>query len=83
MNKVLVTISVIKIDLEYEVFLPTNKKVADIICMLVKSINEITNGVFPLEYNKLLFDVEENSFCDPSMSLKDAGINNGKKLILL
>ena len=83
MNKVLVTIKVLRLNEEFEVFLPVNKKIVDIICMLVKSLNEFTNGVFPLTYNNLLYDIDQNVFYDPSLSLKDAGINNGKKLILI
>ena len=83
MNKVLVTIKVLRLSEEFEVFLPVNKKIVDIICMLVKSLNELTNGVFPLTYNNLLYDIDQNVFYDPSLSLKDAGINNGKKLILI
>ena len=75
MNKVLVTIKVLRLNEEFEVFLPVNKKIVDIICMLVKSLNELTNGVFPLTYNNLFYDT--------SLSLKDAGIDNGKKLILI
>ena len=81
MNKVLVHIYVVKIGQEFEVFLPPNKKVCDIIVMITRSIHELTNGLFPLTYQNLLFDTEQNIFCDPTLSLKDAHINNGKKLL--
>lgn len=83
MNKVLVTIKVIRLNEEYEVFLPVNKKIADIICMLVKSLNELTNGVFPLTYNSLLYDIDQNIFYNTELSIKEAQIDNGKKLILI
>lgn len=83
MNKVLVKVYVLRLDEEYEVFLPPNKKVSDIICMLVRSLFELTNGMFPLNYQNLLFDRDEGEFFDPNKSLLDAGIDNGKKLILL
>ncbi len=83
MNKVLVTIKVIRLNEEYEVFLPVNKKIADIICMLVKSLNELTNGVFPLTYNRLLYDIDQNIFYNTELSIKEAQIDNGKKLILI
>ncbi len=83
MNKVIVMIYVLKINEEFEIFLPVNKRIGDILSMLVKSLNEVTNGCFPLEYNHLLYDTDKNIFYDPSISLKEAGINNGKKLILI
>ena len=82
MNKVLVEVYVLKMDKTYEIFLPPNKCVADIIVMLVNSINEITNGIFPKDYHVALFDSEAGGFFDPSLSLKKSNINNGKKLIL-
>jgi len=83
MHKVLVHVYVVKLGQEFEVFLPPNKRVCDIICMLTKSLYEITNGVFELNNQNLLFDTETNTFYEPSISLKEAHINNGKKLILV
>ena len=83
MNKVLVKILVVKTLEEYEVFLPVNKQIGDIICLLIKSLNELSNNVIPLEYNHLLFDTEQNLFYNPELSLKEANIDNGKTLILI
>ncbi len=81
MNKILVSIYVLKLDQEFEVFLPPNKKIVDIICMIAKAIHEISNGVFPLNYQNLLYDAEQNIFYDVQLSVKDAGLKNGKRLI--
>ncbi len=81
MNKVLVSIYVIKLDQEYEIFLPPNKKIVDVICMIAKSVHEISNEVFPLNYQNLLYDCEQNIFYDPQKSVKEAGLKNGKRLI--
>jgi len=83
MNKVLVTIYVVKLDQEFEVFLPPNKRICDLTIMLSNSLYEITNGVFQITNQNLFFDLENNCFCDPNTSLKDAHINNGKKLLFL
>ena len=81
MNKVLVHVYVAKMDREFEMFLPVNKRINDIICMIAKSLSEISNGVFPEDYQNALFDLEQNIFLDPQVSLKEAKINNGKKLL--
>lgn len=81
MNKVLVKIYVLRLDQEYELFLPPNKKISDILCMIIKSLSDLTN-VFPQHYQHLLFDKDSGKIIDSNVSLVDAGIDNGKKLIL-
>ena len=81
MNKVLVSIYVLKLDQEFEVFLPPNKKIVDIICMISKSLHEISNDVFPMNFQNLLYDTEQNLFYDVNLSVKDVGLKNGKRLI--
>ncbi len=83
MNKVLVKLYVLKIDQEFELFLPPNKTIGDIICMIAKSLNQLTNGIFPLNFQNLIFDMETNIMYAPNLSLKDAQIKNGKKLLFL
>ena len=58
MNKIIVKLYVPKIDKEYDVFIPTNKRISMVITLLVKAINELSNGSFnpsemPMLYNKL------------------------------
>ena len=44
-NKVLVCLSVPEIDQTYDLYLPVNKKIGNIINLLNKSISELTDGV--------------------------------------
>ena len=53
-NKVLVNLLVPEIDLQFDIYLPINKKIGNIICLLNKSINELTDGELVLSNcNKL------------------------------
>ena len=81
MNKIFVSIYVIKLDQEFEVFLPPNKKIVDVICMIARSIHEISNDVFPLDFQNMLYDCEQNIFYNPEVSVKESGLKNGKRLI--
>ena len=45
-NKVLVKLLVPEIDEEYDIFLPVNKKIGNIINLLIKAVNELSNNIF-------------------------------------
>ena len=45
-NKVLVELIVPEIEVAYDVYLPINKRIGNIICLLNKSIAEMTNGAY-------------------------------------
>lgn len=83
MNKIIVKLYVPKIDREYDVFIPTNKRIATVIILLVKAINELSNGAFnpiemPMLYNKL-----NAKTYDVNLTIKDSDIRNGSELILI
>lgn len=83
MNKIIVKLYVPKIDKEYDVFIPTNKRISVVISLLVKAINELSNGSFnptemPMLYNKL----NAQSY-DINQTIKESDIRNGSELVLL
>ncbi len=83
MNKIIVKLYVPKIDKEYDVFIPTNKRISMVISLLVKAINELSNGSFnptemPMLYNKL----NAKSY-DINQTIKESDIRNGSELVLL
>lgn len=83
MNKIIVKLYVPKIDKEYDVFIPTNKRISMVITLLVKAINELSNGSFnpsemPMLYNKL-----NAKPYDINITIKESDIRNGSELILI
>ena len=46
MNKIIIKLFVPKIDREYDVFIPTNKRISSVIALLVKAINELSMDHF-------------------------------------
>ncbi|MCI8588616.1 MAG: hypothetical protein HFG40_03085 [Bacilli bacterium] len=82
-NKVLVRLVVPEIDNIYDIYLPINKKIGNIILLLNKAISELSGGDFPLsEFNKL-YNATTNTKYDPDLLLANTDIKNGTKLILL
>lgn len=81
-NKVNVELIVPAIGKKYNIFLPANKTIGEIIIILNRVINELT-GCFP-ENNKLcIFDVMGSKIYDPKVELINTDIKNGSILALI
>ena len=82
-NKVSVKLSVPEIDETYDLYLPINKKIGNILILLNKLVNELSNGVFPLSnYNQLYNSVTGERY-RIDVILAKTNIKNCTKLILL
>ena len=60
-NKVCVELIVPAIEERYNVFIPINKKTLEIIYLLSKAINEMSNGFFEIS-NKVFIDLPPHKF---------------------
>jgi len=76
-NKILVTISIPLLDESYDIFIPVNKKVGTIKNTIIESIKNLQNK------NYLLMNKEDCKIIDENVYVKNSGIQNGSKLILL
>lgn len=83
MNKVLIKLGVPLIEKEYEVWIPTNKKVYDVINLLVKAINELNIEKYNTITFPMLYDKISAQPYDSNLSIKEAKIKNGTELILI
>lgn len=82
-NKVLVSLSIPEIDKKYDIYLPINKKIGNIIILLNKAISELTDGEFELSNNNCLYNVYTKQKYDPDVLLANTNIRNGTSLVLL
>ena len=82
-NKVLVSLFVPEIGKNYDIYLPVNKKIGNIIILLNKAINELSNGNYKLDSNNLLYNVETKQIYNPDILLANTNIRNGTKLLLI
>ncbi len=83
MDKVIVTVYIPLMDVKYDVKLPLNKKIYNIIKMLVKGVNEFSGGYYNPENTPVLYNKETASLYDINLTIKEAGIRNGDELILI
>ena len=82
MNKVYIILFVPQIGEKYEMFLPISKKIGVISKLLTKSINELSDGSFPIK-DSLLYDRESGIMYDLNITVKESNIRNGSEIILL
>lgn len=82
-NKVCVELIVPSIEERYDVFLPVSKNTLEIIYLLSKAINEMSDGNFPISNKISLLDVNTGIFVDVNKTIYENKILNGTKLVLI
>lgn len=82
-NKVCVDLIVPGIEERYNVFIPVNKKTIEIIFLLNKAINEMTNGAYAISEHLSLINADDGTVYEVDNTFLENKILNGTKLILL
>lgn len=82
-NKVLVRLYVPMIERKFEVWLPLNKRLCNIVKLLVKAIDEFSRGYYKPENLPSLYDKTTAMQYDLNLTIKDTNIRNGTELILI
>lgn len=80
-NKILVTVVVPMIEEEYDIYIPVSKKIKVTTKLLVKTINELSEGHFPLKDNNVL--ICNNLILGNNLTVKECNIKNGDYLVLI
>ena len=82
-NKVLVELYVPTIDEIYNLYLPVNRKIGNIIALLNKSLTEVTNGEFVGNEYTMLYNRNTGEMYDVNLSLRETNTRNGSSIVLL
>lgn len=82
-NKVLVLLIIPEIDKKYDVYLPINKKIGNIINLLNKAINELSDGEYLLSTTDSLYNALTNEKYPSDTLLANTNIRNGSILVLI
>lgn len=84
MNKFLVTLIVPTIQMEFSIYIPNNKKVGTIKKYILESLYELSNNNFMGSLNDTLFiDRDTGRIYENNVIIKDSGIKNGVKIIVV
>ena len=83
MDKVLVKVYVPMLEGVYDVWIPSNKKIYEIIILLSRAISELSEGDYdPIAVPSLYDKISAQEF-DLNSFLKDTTIRNGTEVILI
>lgn len=82
-NKVLTEIYVPSVDERYNIYLPLNKNVAEIITLIGKSIGELKR-IENINYNNFsLYNKDNGIVYSPEKLIRETNIRNGTRLIMM
>ncbi len=80
-NKILVVVVVPMIEEEYNIYIPVSKSIKVATDLIVKAINELSLGHYPLKKDSVLMSSTGTIFTKGSV--KENNIKNGDKIILI
>lgn len=81
-NKILVIVKVPFIEMEFEMYIPINKKIGYVKQMIISSIKERADGNLD-DVSLKLFDKETGSVFNNNIYVKESSIRNGTVLFLI
>ncbi len=82
MKKILVTIYVLSLQQEFDVFIPIAMNMKDAISLIQDSIVKLSNENYQKKDNVMLFD-EDGKIINLNNKAKFSGLNNGSKVVLV
>ena len=83
MNKVFIKLYVPIIEQKYEMFMPINKPICDIIELLVRAINDLVDSDYALTTETGLYNKDTGEKYNSDLKIIDTDIKNGIELILI
>ena len=83
MNKILVKIFFPRIDIWYEVWIPLNQKIDDIINQLLKGVNELNGDIYKAPELPILYNRLTGEYYEPNSIVQNTNIVNGTELIFM
>lgn len=83
-NKYLINVILPTIEMNFDVYIPNNKKVGTIKKKILQTIVELSNENFQTTFEDLkMIDRETGKEYENDICIKDTGIRNGSKIIIM
>ena len=82
-NKILIELIVPEVDEKYNIYIPINKKVGNVVVLLSKALKELTNGTFDGTNKTCLYDRITGEKYPINSLIRETNITNGSSLILI
>lgn len=81
-NKINVDVVIPSLNETYNIFIPVNKTVGEVVSLINKAVNELTDGEFPISNSLSLINLYTGTLYNFSYSVKNNKIQNGSRLVL-
>ena len=82
-NKVLVKVSFIELDEDFDMFLPVNELIWKLKKLMLESISDLTRNNLDKEADYILINKKNSKIYDNNQILLDTDIRNGTELLLI
>lgn len=83
MNKVLIKLYIPMMEQKYDIWIPINKRICNVIKLLVQVVNNLTKGYYTPNNTPTLYDKATAKAYDSNKTVKESNIINGTELILI
>lgn len=81
-NKLLISIEIPSIEKNYDLFIPINKKIGTIKKYIISSIVDLSNGILTDKQYSLI-DIDTGVNYQNNVYVKDSGIKNGSRIMIV
>ena len=82
-NKVLVEISVPAAGQKYDVYIPLESKMNEVVKMVATALSDLSDGKYKATEEAILCDADTGNIFDINMEVAELGIKNGSRLMLI
>ena len=82
-NKILIDLVVPEIDQKYNIYIPVNKRIGNIIILLNKVVTELSNGIYEGNEKTSLYNKNTNERYAINALVRETNIRNGTVLVLI
>lgn len=83
MNKILVKLYVPMIEKQFDIWIPLNKRICNVIKLLVKVIDDFSRGYYKPKKLPTLYDRATAEPYDVNLTVRETSIRNGTELVLI
>jgi len=83
MDKILVKVYVPMLEKIYDVWIPSHKRIYNIVYLLIKLVNELNEGVYRPSKMPKLYDKVTGEIYDINLSVKESTMRSGTEIVLL
>lgn len=82
-NKVLIELIVPEIDMKFNIYVPINKRIGNIINLLGKAVKELSNGCYEYTNKTSIYNSLTGEKYPINSLLRETNIRNGSKIVLI